>query len=118
LPPEVERERETALELWKRQVQQQIDVCAPRPDPGTREVALDVTFLPGPRASGEPRQQLDVGVVFVEERTLRRLWEDLDPDVVQRCVDEVRGIPLVVSLSAEALSHQFPLSTERLIVRL
>lgn len=129
LPPEVEREKGAALAGWTREAQRHLDACLPRREEArggsrepsrepSREVALDVMFAPGPRASGEARQPLEARIVTLEPSALRRLWDEGDPDRVDACLTGVRAIPLVVSLSAEALTHQFPSSAERLLVRI
>jgi hypothetical protein len=107
-----------AIDAWTHAVQQRLDMCVPRASRLRRQVGIDVLFSPGPRASGEPRQELAASAIELEPGSIDQLPASTDPEMVQRCLDQARAIPLAVSLAPSVRAHRFPTSAERLIVEL
>lgn len=105
-----------AVALWKPQARAVLAKCGRGRE--RRWVELEVVLVPAPRAAGRSEQQLRPEWIAASPEALRVLADRHEPFELSACLQAVRGLPLQVELSGEALTHAFPSSIERVAVAL
>ncbi|WP_375754456.1 hypothetical protein [Corallococcus exercitus] len=118
LPPQVEAQRQVALQDWKHAAQQLMDTCAARPKESRQPVALEVGFAPRPRGTGASTWTFTPDWISVPPPELQRLWKDTDPEKLQACLDRARNLPLEVPVPGGTPAHDAPLFAESVLVQL
>lgn len=118
LPPQVEAQRQVALQGWKHAAQQLMDSCTARPKAARQPVALEVGFAPRPRSTGASAWTFTPDWISIPPPELQRLWKDTEPDKLQSCLDRARSLPLEVPVPGDTPGHDAPFFAESVLVQL
>lgn len=117
-PPETQLALQHAMTAWHAAAQTLLDRCVARPA-GLRQPAhLSVIFSAPMSDVDLVPQRLDAMAVSLATSELRRLWQDTDPDELQRCLEELRGLPIVLPAPPNTSARVLPSSIESLNVQL
>lgn len=118
LTPELVTAQRAAVATWQRAAQQALDRCVPPPARDRQATSLIVWLAPLPRAPQNATQVLAASSIAVPAHELERLGRDIDPGVLQSCIDRLRGLSMSIALTGTAVEHEYPTSAENIVVQL
>lgn len=118
VPAALHTARLRAMPEWQKQVQALLDRCVARPAQLRKETSLSVILAPPLAAGGLAPQLLSPASVSLSSDELRRLWRDTDPDALDGCLQEVRGLALAIAQPPGTRAQVMPVAFEHLLVQL